>query len=842
MPDTAGSVASGAASGAATGTAILPGWGTAIGAVVGGIGGYLSASGTSDAQSAANKAAAQNAAAQSAQSFLNYLSSRGINVQQLIANDPRGPTFWTDQYKSLPAGDGRDFNTWFAAALQASPTDPAWDVIANPSASGAAQNTTLPAWAVDANGNPLQPSLLQQLVGIQSGTNTAATAPIGSLATVENIHALFQANPSIQKGIADNMAGSDDKRTPEQWLVDHITQTESQSGGGTYTDYLRNFLTNKASGGDGNLSAPAGAAGSGAGGGAPGGPAGAGSNLTLDPAIQALLSGSAATLAKVQNGTLLREQLAGQQPVADARTAAAAAQAAKIEELRGLSGTLLNTELGGIGDVTAARTTGAGGIYDATVAGADSMRAAQEAAAQQVHDANVEKLAQVLGVRRETAQSIYDATVTGATGVRDATKTAAQGVYDTNVDKLAEVLGVRREAAKQIYDATAVGAAGVRDARTTGARGIYDAESLKADSYAQSAEQALSRALAQNTAERLRQGFTGGSSGANITDARLRADALQQGAGARAQAGVNLAGRLSDTGTAYATDLGTAGVGQATTLGAASESDALAKLAAAIQLAQTQGGADVSFETNKGNAGVTRSAGIGAANEADAVAQLNAAVELAKSLGLAGTNYAGTVGSAGIGKATTLASAGEQDAIAQLQAKVADATRRLGYLTSDADIAAANADLANAQDALAAIVANQNREVSAISSPFQLAGSDLALKQNLTDQQYADIDALLKRLGSFTTTPASGPALQTSTPGAVLNGSQIAGGALSGLGSVIGNTASNQSLADLIKQLTASSSTVPAGTGTLSPAATNLASSGSYLGGSSVFQMPKGPG
>lgn len=1029
MPGEANGALSGAASGAATGTAILPGWGTAIGAVVGGIGGYLSASGTSDAQSAANKAAAQSAAAQSAQSFLNYLSSRGINVQQLIANDPRGADFWTGQYNSSKAaGDKRDFNTWFAAALQAAPTDQIWNAIANPSSAGAAQNTTLPSWAVDANGNPLQPSLLQQLVGIQSGTSAAtspATAPIGSIATVENVHAFFKANPEIAQSIADNMAGSGDTRTPEQWLVDHITGVESKSGGGTYTDYLRNFLTSKAAGGTGvvgnQISFPGGMAASTGGATGPtlktgtGGTAGAGSNLTLDPAIQALLAGASKTVGQIQDGTMLNDQLAALKPIADARNASAAASLARVNELRGLSGDALKTELGGIADVSAARTAGASSIRDATVAGAGTMRSAAEAAAQQVHDANVAHLAELLGVKRETAQSIYDSTVTGATGVADATKTAAQGVYDTNVDKLAAVLGVRREAAQQIfdatstgatnvrdatnaaaqdvyntnidklasvlgvrrdtaqqifdatsagatgvrdatktaaqgvydtnvdklasllgvrrdtasqiYDATTSGASGLRDARKAGAEGIYGAESLKADSYAQSTEQALSRALAQNSAERLRRGFTGGSSGANITDARLRADELQQGAGARAQAGVNLQTRLSDAGTGFATDVGQAGIGKATALGSAADSDALARMAAALQLAQTQGGADVNLASNLGaagvsrtaalgsasesdtlaklaaalqlataqgganvnlatnlgnanvtkqatlgaasesdaisklqaaiqlattqggadvglagnigNAGIARSTGLGAANESDATSKLNAAVELARSLGLAGTNYAGAVGNAGVAQATTLASSGEQAAIAQLQAKVADATRRLGYLTSDADIAAANADLTNAQDALAAITANQNRQISAVTSPFNLAGADLTLKQNLTDQQYVDIDALLKRLNSFSTTPASGPALTTSTPGSVLNGSQIAGGALTGIGSAIGSQAATQSLADLIKQLTASGAGAAT---TTAPAGSGLLSSGNYLSGASVFQMPKTPG
>lgn len=733
MPDSTGAALSGAASGAAAGTAILPGWGTAIGAVVGGIGGLLSGSGTADAQSAQNKALAQQAAAQSAQSFLNYLSSRGLNVQQLIANDPRGSAFWTGQYANAQAqGDKRDFNTWFVAALQAAPTDPAWDTIANPNLTGAAQNTTLPAWAVDAQGNPLQPSTLQQLIAISSGANNPATAPIGNLATLANTQKLIDASPEIAAELAAAGVGNDG-RSPAQWLVDHITQTEANAGGGRFTDYLRNFVaTGNPVAPGGTLATPGTPAPAPGTATAPAGPAGTGNNLTVDPAILALLPNATRTVGNIFDGTYLAQQQAALAPIAAARDAAAAAALARINEQRGLSTGVLNTELGGIQDVLAARTAGAG-------------------------------------------------------TVRDAATAAAQAVNDANVTKLAALLGVRREAAQAIYDASAQGAAGVRDARTAGAQGIYGAESLQADTYAQSAEQALNRVLAQQAANRARQGFTGGSSGSDILTARTMAGALQQGAGARAQAGTNLANRLSDTGVGYAGDMSAAGVGRATTLGQA--------------------------------------------NESDAVAQLNAAVQLAQSLGLAGTNYAGTT-----------AAAGEQNAIAQLQAKVADATRRLGYLTSDADIAQANADLQNATDSLNAILGNQNRQVGAISAPFTLAGADLSLKNELTDQQYADIDALLKRLSSFSTTPASGPTLTTSTPGSVLNSSQIAGGALTGAGSVIGNVASNADLMSSIQKILDGFKTPAAtGTGAATSVATNppgILSSGNYLAGASVFGGP----
>jgi hypothetical protein len=731
MPDTAtGGALSGAASGAAAGTAILPGWGTAIGAVVGGIGGALSAGGTADAQSAQNKAAAQQAAAQSAQSFYNYLASRGINLQQLVAQYPE---FQNEYNRVKAAGEKRDFQTWLVAAIQADQSHPIWNAIANPAGTAGAANTTLPAWAVDANGNPLQPALLQQLVAQANGSNNPATAPITNLATPQNVAALFAANPSIRDEIVANMAGSDDARSPEQWLADHITQTEQ--GNGTFSTLLRNFAVAQATGGNpvvvgtpspgggvtpATTTAPASTL---------PGSAGVGNNFTLDPAITNLIPNATKTVGNIFNGTFLNEITGALKPIADARNAGVAAGAAKTAEQRALSGELLGTELSGINNVLGARTAGATGVYDAS-------------------------------------------------------KAAAQGVYDANVTKLADLLGVRKEAAQQIYDASIAGAGGVRDARTTGATGIYGAEKLRADTYGQAAEQALSRLLAQQGAERARRGFTGGSSGSDIVGARLMADYIQRGAGERAQAGVNYQGRLSDAGVGYATDAGTAGVGRATT--------------------------------------------IGQSNEADAAAKLQAAVQLAQQLGLAGTT-----------RATTLAGAGEQNAIAQLQAKAADATRRLGYLTSEADIAQANADLANANDQLNAIISNQNRMTSSIGTPFQLASSDLALKGQLTAQPYAGIDELLKRLNSFSTTQTSGPALTTSTPGSVLNGSQIAGGVLTGLGSSIGNTANNQSLADLIKSLSSLGGTgTSAGSGAATVPTGSLMTGGNYLGGASVFPGP----
>jgi len=307
---------------------------------------------------------------------------------------------------------------------------------------------------------------------------------------------------------------------------------------------------------------------------------------------------------------------------------------------------------------------------------------------------------------------------------------------------------------------------------------------VSADTYAQSNEQALARMLAQQEATRRRQGFGGGSSGSDLTRARLTADYIQKGAGARAAAGVGLQGRLSEAGVGYATDVGRAGVGRATTLGQASEADAAAKL--------------------------------------------NAAVSLARSLGLTNTNYAANVGNAGVTRAGSLASAGEADAIGRLTAQVDDARRRLTYLTSDADIATARADEKNALDRLNALIADQNRRTGSIGLPFQLGQGNLALNEAAANARYSDINALLRQLQNFSTTPASGPAITTPLPGSVLNTGQIVAGTLSGLSTAIGSYGQNN---DLMAAIAAFGRTNP------TPANTSPATGfgGNYLAGGTIF-------
>lgn len=715
----------------------MTGW-IAGATIVAGIGGAaINAAGTSAAQSAQNKAMAQNAAVVNAENFFQGLAARGTNVQQIIKNDPRGSNFWPQQYAAAQAkGDKRDFDTWFVSAINASKSDPIWDLIANPAGTSGAANTTLPAWAVDAKGQQIQPALYNQLIQTANAKGDAAAAAQKQaivnqwLTAHPDIKANWDADPEgfgNVYGSLENyaLADFDGNATPEQKAT--ITASAAQSSGTAA--------------------------------GAPG----VGNNTTLDPRISALIGQSTGAAAKIFDDTYLKQTQDALDPIAKARADEAAAQLAKVNEQRGLSGDLKNTELAGISDVLAARTAGAGGIYNASLASAGGVRDAGTAAANDIYDTNVAKLAQVLGVRLDAAKQIYDASMTSAGGIRDARNTGAAGIYD---------------------------------ATKTGAKDIYGAELGRADTYAQSAQDALGRILAQNTADRARQGFTGGSSGSDIVKARLMADYTQRGAGARADAGVNYQGRLSDAGIGYQTRLSDSGVG---------------------------------YATDTGKAGIGLATTSGQSREQDAIAQLNAAVERAKGLGLINTNFATQTGQAGVTQAGTLASAGEQNAIANLQAQADDARRRLTYLTSDADIAKANADLQNAQDQLTAITQNQNRQTGAVTLPYQLAGLDLATKNNLNSQQYSDWDELMKRLSSFNvgTAPTTVPTA-TANPGAVLNGANIGGAAISAGATAAGNYLSNQQLIQLINASKAPPATTTPSTPKNSPF------------GDSVFTNPNG--
>lgn len=409
------------------------------------------------------------------------------------------------------------------------------------------------------------------------------------------------------------------------------------------------------------------------------------------------------------------------------------------------------------GAATAINTTQLAGLDDllkTRTTGAGSIYDASVTGAHGISDAALDGLAHLLTTRQQGAQDIYGATVQGAGGVRDAQIQAAQGISAADLAGLKKLLGVQEQ----------------------GANDVYGAQLLQADTYGQSAEQALQRQLAEQQANRARQGFTGTSSGSDLERARLLSTAIQAGAGARAGAGVTLEQALAN----------------------ARQSNSQQQLQDAINLATGVGAAGTGYASNVGNAGVTRASTVAGAQEQNSLGQLQTGVNLATQLGNAGTTQAATV-----------AGAQEQASAGKLSANTQLATTNAGLLDTNAKIAEAQAKFQNAMDVLNLSIKAQGDQLNASGLPNANASSTLTLQTQQAQSAYDELNALLKTLDSFKIGQASGPALTTSQPGAVLNGSQILGGALTGLGTAVGNTASSYNIADILKALGGSSGTTP---------------------------------
>lgn len=700
-------------------------WGLAAVAgagIIGSVAGAsISASGTEEAQQLANQQAAANAAAQSSQAFSNYLSSRGINIQQLASSNPNVMA----QFQASGSGN---FNDFIYNYLNANPQDPLWAEIANPSA-GQSQNTTLPAYA-EINGQAAQPALAGAATGVfsdQQASTQAATAAAWA-AQRPDLQANWNSSPGYQQAY------------------------------GTFQNYvLADYQGNATPAQQAQINAQVTAAAN------PLAPTAA----TLAPQVNSANQ----VVGNLLNGTTLAQQQAALEPAEQANATAASDLALQQQQQQTANTGINQAQLSGIAQLLATNTAGAQGIYGATTAGA-----------QGINTATLQGLANLLGTQTAGAGAVEGATAGAAGGVQQAQIGAAQGISQADLQGIANLLGVSTQAAAQIFNAS-----------QAGAQGIYGSQLTQADTYAQSAQQALQQALAAQQADRMRQGFVGSSSGSNLERAQLMATALQSGAGARAQAGVNLQQALAQ-----------AGITQATSTGAAQQTSAQQQLQDAINLATATGAANTGYATNVGNAQITQAQAVAAAQAAEAQGQLQSGVNLATMLGGAGTQ-----------QAQTLAQANEQASAAQLAANTQLAQANSLLLPANVSIAEQQAAAQNAQASLALLQSGQAAQLGAIGAPAQLAQAGATANAAVNNTPYASIDALLNTLNAFSSAPASGAALTTSNPGSVINGSQIAGGALSSLGTGLTSTAQNLALTNAINGLK-----TPAPT-TVTPASTN---------------------
>lgn len=491
-------------------------WAAIIPAVATIAGGLISANGTRGAQNSANDAAAKAQQDQLAQQMALYLMQRGINPGTI-------------------AGLG--------------------------GAAGSSLNTVLPLGAT-VGGVPAEQLIMQALFG-QSGL-TATTPDV--YASEQNINAFFAAHPEVLQEINDARAGSDDPRTPAQWLRDHVTQTEAAVGGGTFTNHLKNFATSQVTGaGTASTTTPPATTTTTTAGGTtatttpPPNITSAPATGVIPPEITALNNAAIASLNKVYNGGFLADEQSAMDDIARARLDAAAVLQQRNDEQRGGLKSIYDTGLGGLDNVLTARNS------------------------------------------------------------------AADSILKTQLGGLDEVLGNRRTAANNILNTELSGLANLRGVGETGARSIYGAELGVADTYENAVKQAVSRSMEANKAARALRGFSGDSSGDALMRARTLAGGYQQAGGARAQASVNLENLLNQYRTSEASGQLSARSKGATSFGDASIQDALARLSANTGNAQTRGAAGEMDALGRATLGTDYSKGLAGILDSDVARATNQA-------------------------------------------------------------------------------------------------------------------------------------------------------------------------------------------------------------------------
>jgi len=352
---------------------------------------------------------------------------------------------------------------------------------------------------------------------------------------------------------------------------------------------------------------------------------------------------------------------------------------------------------------------------------------------------------EILSAEIDGLERILNERIAGSGGILDAETEAAAAMLQERLALEEDLFGTRNRGAQGIFDASTEAAEGLFGAREAGARGIYDADLLGAQVADQAAERAVARAMSEQQALRARQGFSSASSGGDLLRARILADAFQGSAAQRSDAERQLAMRMAAAGEGRAGDLGTAGVNLAQLLGLSDEQRAIG-------------------------------------------------------MGTSRVENAGLLGQAGIGQATRLAGAGEADALGRMQSRSEDARRRALLLDADADAAMASAGLQNELDRLGALRTDQGRRLGAVSLPGDIFSREVAAESMQAGRQFSDLDQILGRLGTFTIGPTPQPGYQMPNIQPVINAGQIAGGALSSIGSGVMDYFSTKQIIDALNK------------------------------------------
>lgn len=667
-------------------------WAVGISAAASIGGSMISANSTKKAQQGANAAAQSQADAQNQLMWDQYLMSRGINPGSL------------------------------------------------PGITGDYVNTVLPLGA-QIGGAPAEQVILDQIFG-RAGLNSASPEQYLNVGLIEG---MLIDNPDILQEITSQQGWETENRSPAQWLHDHIKYTEGETGGGRFTNILKEYARRNISGEEktgisqkvqeqvAQATQNAGQ-----------------SKIELPPEVQALQDAALKAAGNVYNGNFLNTELDALKQVTDARTSLAEAGAARNTELRAGANNVLNTNLAGLDSILSTRNNAAQDILNTQLGGLDT----------------------VLGTRKTGAKSILDTQLSGLSTLLGTREQAAQDILNTKLTGLTNVLGSRKGAANSLLDTELSGLSNVRGVQETGANNIYGAELLGADTYENAVKQAVARTLEQNKAARAIRGFGGDSSTDALTRARTLASGYQQAGGARANAGINLQNLLAQVRSAEATGQLDARSRATNSLGQADIMDALSRLDANTGFATTRGSARENDAIGRLNANTGFATSIGAANEQDSLARLQA----------------------NTGFATTRGASAENDALARLQANLTNANSLAGILDSDVASAIAQASLQNAGDRAGVIGADISRQLGGLNLGAGIYGNTLSLTNQQAGAEYADINALLNSLGFIRQNQPQAPTpVQPNIQPTIGNG-QIIGGALGSLGSSIGSFINTQNM------------------------------------------------
>jgi hypothetical protein len=520
-------------------------------------GSLLQADATRDAQKAANLANERAAARASTDNFTNYLISRGINpgLSGIPGTSAALEPFMADlqaefnRVKSTGL-DKRTFQQWLSDFLRENPSSEPARALENTSV-----NTTLPL-GFTINEKPAEKTLYETLIGLSPQFNDPTN--ISVFAGRENVERFLAANPNDAAEIAAMLAENGDPRSPVEWTMAHIRETEK--GNGEFSTLLREFATGENAAIIERAAVPEGIS-------------------NLQDQAETFAGG-------LFDGSALERELAALLPVEEARLALAEIERDRLIEQRERSADILNTEsagledllrtrLGGADEIMGAERDAAGRLLGARTSTAEGLFGARNLTAEELFAAEELAARDLFGVRGTAAERQFDSLESGARGIYDADLNAA-AIYDE---------------ATQLAVQDAIGRLDAQRARQGFAGGGSGDDLMRARVLAEGFNKSAGQRgeAGQSLAQRLAAAGAGRATDLGFADVEQSMSLGNSGVSRAGLLGDSRIGRATDLGFADVENaglLGRAGVTRATSSSTSREANSAARMAAQVENAR----------------------------------------------------------------------------------------------------------------------------------------------------------------------------------------------------------------------------------------------------------------